>query len=138
MTIGERIKAKRKELKLSQRELSDRMGYSNHSTIARIEAGKVDLPQSRIAQFAEVLGVSTGYLMGWDQEPEELADVAAKVLLDPNLLRMVEQYLALSEVDQYVARVTVAGLHSKHDKQKKTDASGVSQEVEKVSLLETE
>lgn len=138
MTIGERIKAKRKELKLSQRELSYRMGYSNHSTIARIEAGKVDLPQSRIAQFAEVLGVSTGYLMGWDQDPEDLADVAAKVLLDPNLLRMVEQYLALSEVDQYVARVTVAGLYSKHDKQKKTDASGVSQEVEKVSLLETE
>lgn len=138
MTIGERIKAKRKELKLSQRELSDRMGYSNHSTIARIEAGKVDLPQSRIAQFAEVLGVSTGYLMGWDQEPEDLADVAAKVLTDPDLLRMVEQYLALSEVDRYVARVTVTGLYSKHDKQKKTDASGVSQEVEKVSLLETE
>lgn len=137
MTIGARIKAKRNELKLSQRELSDRMGYSNHSTIARIEAGKVDLPQSRIAQFAEVLGVSTGYLMGWEQEPEELADVAAKVLTDPDLLRMVEQYLALSEVDQYVARVTVTGLYSKHDKQKKTDA-GVSREVEKVSLSETE
>ena len=58
MTIGERIKARRNELKLSQRELSDKMGYSNHSTIGKIENGKVDIPQSRIVQFAEVLGVS--------------------------------------------------------------------------------
>ena len=134
MTIGERIKARRKELKLSQRELSDRMGYSNHSTITRIEAGKVDLPQSRIAQFAQVLDVSVGYLMGWKQEPEELADVAAQVLLNPELLGMVEQYLKLSDSDQYAVRLMVSSLD---EKQKKTDAS-VSLEVEKVSLLETE
>lgn len=138
MTIGQRIKARRNELKLSQRELAARLGYNDHTTLTRIEAGKVDLTQSKLVHFADVLGVTPSYLMGWDQEPEDLADVAAKVLTDPNLLRMVEQYLALSEVDQYVARVTVAGLYSKHDKQKKTDASGVSQEVEKVSLSETE
>ena len=62
MAIGERIKERRKELKWSQRELSDKMGYSNHSTITRIEAGKVDIPQSRIVQFSEVLGVSIAYL----------------------------------------------------------------------------
>ena len=135
MTIGQRIKARRNALKLSQRELAARLGYNDHTTLTRIEAGKVDLTQSKLVQFAEVLGVTPSYLMGWDQEPEELADVAAKVLLDPDLLRMVEQYLALSEVDQYAARLMIASLS---EKQKKTDASGVSQEVEKVSLLETE
>lgn len=71
MTIGERIKARRQELKWSQRELSDRMGYQNHSTITKIEAGKVDIPQSRIVQFAEVLGVSIAHLMGWEDDQTE-------------------------------------------------------------------
>lgn len=63
MAIGKKIKQRRNELKWSQRELSDRMGYQNHSTITKIEAGQVDVPQSRIIQFAEVLGVSINYLM---------------------------------------------------------------------------
>ena len=67
MSIGEKIKARRTELKWSQRELSDKMGYSNHSTIARIESGTVDIPQSKIMKFAEVLGTSVAYLMGWEE-----------------------------------------------------------------------
>lgn len=135
-TIGKRIKARRLELKMTQRDLAARMGYTDHTTITRIEAGKTDPPQSRVAQFAQVLGVTPGHLMGWDREPEDLADITAQMLQDPDLLRMVEQYLELSEVDRYVARVTVTGLHSKLDK-KKTDA-GVSQEVDIISLSATE
>lgn len=41
MNIGERIKKRRTELELSQRDLAAKMGYSHHSTIARIEAGTV-------------------------------------------------------------------------------------------------
>lgn len=66
MKIGERIKHRRTELKWSQRDLAAKMGY-NHSTITRIENGKIDIPQSRIVQFAEVLGVSVAYLMGWEE-----------------------------------------------------------------------
>lgn len=68
MSIGEKIKLRRNELKWSQRELSDKMGYSNHSTIARIESGTVDIPQSKIVKFSEVLGVSISYLMGWEEK----------------------------------------------------------------------
>lgn len=111
--IGARIKARRQELKMTQRELAARMGYTDHTTITRIEAGKSDPPQSRVAQFAKVLGVTPGHLMGWDQEPEELADVAARVLLDPDLLKMVEQYLQLSEQDQYAVRLMVSSMSQK-------------------------
>ena len=52
MTIGERIKQKRLELNWSQRELAARMKYSHHSTLARIETGKVDVSQTRIVQFS--------------------------------------------------------------------------------------
>lgn len=69
MNIGEKIKLRRKELRWSQRDLAERMGY-NHSTITRIETGKIDIPQSRIVQFADVLRTDISYLMDWD-EPQE-------------------------------------------------------------------
>lgn len=67
MTIGKRIKEKREELKLSQRDLAKKMNYTNHSTIGKIERGQVDVSQTRIVQFAEVLGTSVAYLMGWEE-----------------------------------------------------------------------
>lgn len=89
VTIGGRIKARRNELKWSQRELSDRMGYQNHSTITKIEAGKVDIPQSRIVQFADVLGVSVAHLMGWDEKieknPVEMAERHFEMIMDEDL-----------------------------------------------------
>ena len=111
--VGERIKARRKELEMSQRDLAEKMGYSNHSTITRIEAGKVDLPQSRIAQFADALGVTPGHLMGWDAEPEDLGGLAAQVLTDPELLKLVQNYLSMSEADQYTMRLMASSLAEK-------------------------
>jgi transcriptional regulator with XRE-family HTH domain len=46
------------------------MGYSDNSTLARIEQGKVDVYQNKIVQFAEVLGTTPAYLMGWEEEEE--------------------------------------------------------------------
>lgn len=93
MTIGERIKTKRKELKLSQRDLAKMIGYADHSTITKIEAGKVDLPQSKIMQFAEVLGTTPAYIMGW-QETQKKADSITEAVLkmktDAEFLSMVE------------------------------------------------
>lgn len=113
--VGKQIKARREELKLTQRDLAARMGYSNHSTIARIESGKIDLPQSRVAQFAEALGTTPRHLMGWDtpDPAKEQGALAAQVLTDPNLLSMVQGYLSLSESDQYAVRLMVTSLADK-------------------------
>jgi repressor LexA len=95
MTIGERIKEKRKEKGWTQRELAAKMGYSHHSTLARIETGQVDVSQTRIVQFAEVLGVSIAYLMGWIEEETEkkndtLADFVIRLRTDDDFLSVVE------------------------------------------------
>jgi transcriptional regulator with XRE-family HTH domain len=93
MTIGERIKESRIKLNWSQRELSEKMGYSNHSTIVRIENNKVDIPYSRIIQFAEVLGVSIAYLMGWDKEKKNnntIASIVVRLRTDSDFLSLVE------------------------------------------------
>lgn len=71
MEIGEKIRNRRMELGWSQRDLAAKMGYTNNSTIAKIEQGKVDVTQSRVLQFSKVLGVSIAYLMDWDDDAKK-------------------------------------------------------------------
>ena len=66
MEIGDKIRKRRMELGMSQRDLAFKMGYTNNSTIAKIEQGKVDVSQSRVLQFSKVLGVPISYLMDWE------------------------------------------------------------------------
>lgn len=102
MEIGERIKQRRMELGLSQRELARRMGYSDNSTLARIEQGKVDVYQNKIVQFSEVLGVSIAYLMGWQEEDDEqkndtITDVILKMRTDSEFMSVVETLYKLDK-----------------------------------------
>jgi repressor LexA len=60
------IKKQRTERGWSQDELAKRAGYTDRSSIAKIEKGLVDLPQSKIAQFARIFGVTSSMLMGDD------------------------------------------------------------------------
>ena len=67
MQIGEKIKQRRLELQWTQRDLAEKMGYRNNSTITRIEKCEVNLPKSRIEKFAKVLGVTVAYLMNYEE-----------------------------------------------------------------------
>ncbi len=93
MKIGEKIKQKRIELGWSQRELAAKMEYSNHSTIGRIESGSVDIPQSKIVKFSEVLGVSIAYLMDWEEvqkKNDTLSDIVVRLRSDAVFSEAVE------------------------------------------------
>lgn len=99
MNIGERIRLKRNEKGWSQRDLAEKMGYSNHSTIGKIETGKVDLPTSKVEQFAEVLGTSVAYLHGWEemqQKNSTLAGLTVRMRKDNEFLSVVEIISELS------------------------------------------
>ena len=62
------IKKRRQELKMSQSKLAELVGYTNRSSIAKIESGKIDLPQSKIAEIAQALQTTAGDLMGWEDK----------------------------------------------------------------------
>lgn len=64
LKLYENIRALRKARKMSQEELASRTGYTDRSSIARIEAGDIDLSQSKIQLFADVFGVTPTQLMG--------------------------------------------------------------------------
>lgn len=55
MSVGSNIKKRRYELKMSQQELADAMGYKTRSTIAKIESGENDVSQKKLQRFAAVL-----------------------------------------------------------------------------------
>ena len=113
MSIGQKIKQRRMELGWSQRDLAAKMGYNNNSTVARIENGKVDIPQSRIVQFSEVLGVPVAYLMGWNESPEELGVLAADVLLNQDAMRLVQIFSDLGEADKNMLLMLAENMHQK-------------------------
>lgn len=114
MKIGERIKQRRQELKWSQRELASRMDY-DHSTITRIETGKIDIPQSRVVQFSKVLGVSIAYLMGWDNEEQvemqkkndTLSDIILQLREDSELLDIVKTFAALDTEKRNIVKSVI-------------------------------
>lgn len=68
-TLYDRIKSRRTELGLTVEELAHKMGYKDKSSISKIENGKADIPQSKIAAFADALQTTPAYLMGWEEQP---------------------------------------------------------------------
>lgn len=67
MKIGTRIKNRRLELDMTQDELAQRLGYSDKSSISRIENSS-KLTLNRVQLLADALNVSPSYLMGWEDE----------------------------------------------------------------------
>ena len=97
MGIGKKIRQRRMELGWSQRDLAKKMGY-NHSTITRIEQGKVDVYQNKIVQFSQVMGVPVAYLMGWEEEQKKndiQADIILRMRTDDKFMSAVESLYKL-------------------------------------------
>lgn len=72
--IGKRIKDKRIELGLSQKELAHRMGYKSEAAISKVEHGEDNITTDRISKFAKALNCSPGYLMGWTDETQDIVN----------------------------------------------------------------
>lgn len=63
MSVGANIKKRRYELRMSQQDLADALGYKTRSTIAKIESGENDVSQKKLRKFAEVLDTSVEALI---------------------------------------------------------------------------
>ena len=75
-SMGLRIKGLRESKKMSQSELAEKVGYKDKTAIAKVEAGKVDLPQSKISSFTKALDTTTSYLFS-DEQIEKPTTIAA-------------------------------------------------------------
>lgn len=68
MEPHKKIRALREQQGLSQEALAHKVGYTDRSSIAKIEAGQVSLSATKMARLAQALGVEPGYLAGWSKD----------------------------------------------------------------------
>ena len=80
LKLYENIKELRNSLGLSQEELAKKVGYKDRTSIAKIEAGKVDLSQSKIYEFAKALNTTPSDLMGWEEPELDLSSIPDVIL----------------------------------------------------------
>lgn len=69
LELYKNIRDLRIRLGLSQEDLAKKVGYKDRTSIAKIESGKVDIPQSKIIEFANALDTTPSRLMGWENLP---------------------------------------------------------------------
>ncbi len=93
--IGKRIRSLREFNKLSQTELAIKVGYKDKTSIAKIEAGKVDLPQSKIFAFAKNLGTTPSYILGDNEFPNHVEEKHS--FINDNDKTILDKYRQLND-----------------------------------------
>ena len=100
MTIGDRIKVRRKQLRMSADELGRRLG-KDRSTIYRYEKGDIEnLPLDILEPIAVALDTTPQYLMGWEQEQKKndtISDVVIRMQTDEKFRSAVESLYKLDD-----------------------------------------
>ena len=132
MEIGDRIKKKRLELGLTQKQLGELCGMAD-SNLRAYELGKVKPKIVNTKRIASALGVSVAYLMGWNEHyefrdspggevsPETIQAVKAWVM-DKKKKRMMDAFEQLNEAGQDKAIERVEEL-TKNTQYKKEEPS---------------
>lgn len=75
LALYKNIKKLREQKGMSQETLAKLTGYSDRSSITKIEKGLVDLQQSKIELFATALGTTARELVGWDTDTPKLPQI---------------------------------------------------------------
>lgn len=91
--FGKRVKALRLEAGMTLEEVAIQMGYTtenSRSSVQKIEAGKSDLPASKIYRLSTIFKVPIGYLMGWYDEFDQKHDTT-KLQCEVKLIEQIEK-----------------------------------------------
>ena len=124
LDLYKNIRKYRIEQKMTQDELARRTGYTDRSSIAKIERGDVDLPQSKIMLIAKALGVSAGTLMGNSGveptitlRPDESNLLGNYNLLNDNGKDKAQEYVEdLSDNPKYTTEDYLNAAHQRTDR----------------------
>lgn len=102
MAIGSQIRKRREELGMSQDELAKKVGYSSRSSINKIEKEINDVPQSKILEFAKILGTTVDYLLNIEEQPTRIPVLGTVKAGIP--ITAVQEILDYEEISSEMAR----------------------------------
>lgn len=109
MDIGQKIRNARIAKGLTQEELGNLVGLQK-SAIAKYENGRVvNIKRSTLQKLAQALDLKGSDLIIED-DPKEVAELGAKVLLDGDLLDAIEKYYTLPADKQKMVRDLIRGM----------------------------
>lgn len=97
--MGKKIKDLRLKKGYSQEELAKKMGYISRSTINKIEKGLVDIPQSKITDFANVLDTTPLYLLNWVDNPNDNKNL---IQIQKENGQVIKYYLSNETTDKII------------------------------------
>ncbi len=85
------IKALRLQRGMSQEELAEKTGYTSRTSIAKIEAGQVNLPADKIVKFANALNVMYSELVGWTYDEQGVPSYARNSRTADEMVSLIEK-----------------------------------------------
>lgn len=108
MNIGQRIKERRKELRMSGGELAERIG-KNKATLYRYENGEIEnLPLDVLKPIAEALSTTPAYLMGWaekiENSPVEMSELHVDMITDRDFVEMYKDFRKLDAREKRIIK----------------------------------
>lgn len=112
MDIGEKIKTARLAKGMTQEELGRLLGVQK-SAVAKYENGRVvNIKRSMLKKISDVLGLRPSELIFEAYTPEEIAEIDAEILTDPELMEMIYDYRKLSAEKKKALRQMAKALAS--------------------------
>lgn len=93
--MGSRIAKRRKELRLTQEQLAEKMGVSLQ-TVSCIELGKKAVRPENLANLCNYLNVSADYILYGKRSEQQMSDAITKLsALDPEAYCILQELIEL-------------------------------------------
>ena len=105
MTLGQKLKARRLELNLTQKEVAEKVGVATQTIFKYENEIVTNMPLDRLELLANVLDLSPSYLMGWEKtetKNDAITDIILRLRADEAFLDIVKTISSLDQ-DQLTA-----------------------------------
>ena len=96
--FGARVRYYREKAGYTQKELADKLGYTSHTSIYKIECGDNSIPISKLPDFCIALNCQPYDLLGLNEKEKQIQIIAEQLSNDDrsaDLKQFVEIYLKL-------------------------------------------
>jgi transcriptional regulator with XRE-family HTH domain len=99
--LGERIRKRRQEMKLSQESFAEKAGISVN-TVSRIEGGQTAMSVEIFRKMIEILETDANILLGKEEGDTERQESVQEVLYQIQKLEWKEQKIIMQTIDSLI------------------------------------